>query len=111
MYDRAFKTLKYILTNALFLSLPNFDKSFEIECDAYGTEIGAVLMLDSKPNTYFSEKLSGVLTNFCILIKFLPLLPKEYYLSPSKGIKNLLTKNKACMLIIKMALIMILLKF
>ena len=66
VYDRAFKTLKYILTNASLLSLPNFDKAFEIECDAYGTEIGAVLMLDSKPNTYFSENLSGFVDpQFC----------------------------------------------
>ena len=33
-----------------------------------------------------------LLTNFFIEIKFLLLLPKDYYLIPSKGTKNLLTK-------------------
>ena len=44
MHDWASKTLKDMLTNALFLSLPNFDKAFEIECDASRTEIGVDLI-------------------------------------------------------------------
>ena len=34
VHDRASKTLKDMLTNASLLSLPNFDKALEIECDA-----------------------------------------------------------------------------
>ncbi|RDY13892.1 Retrovirus-related Pol polyprotein from transposon gypsy, partial [Mucuna pruriens] len=64
VHEKAFNLLKDKLTNALVLCLPNFDNTFEIECDAFGVGIEVVLMQESKPIAYFSEKLSGVALNY-----------------------------------------------
>ncbi|XP_059315836.1 uncharacterized protein LOC132066558 [Lycium ferocissimum] len=50
--------------SAPLLQLADFDKNFEIECDASKVGIGAVLMQDQKPITYFSEKLKGAALNY-----------------------------------------------
>jgi hypothetical protein len=55
----AFNTLKDKLTHAPLLQLPDFNKVFELECDASGIGLGAVLLQDGKSVAYFSEKLSG----------------------------------------------------
>ncbi|WZZ33532.1 hypothetical protein YC2023_016933 [Brassica napus] len=61
---KAFQILKGKLTQALLLTLPDFSKTFEIECDASSVGIGAILMNDRKPIAYFSEKLGGATLNY-----------------------------------------------
>jgi hypothetical protein len=51
----SFNTLIDKLTHAPLLQLPDFGKTFELECDASEIGIGVVLLQEGKPITYFSE--------------------------------------------------------
>ncbi|PNX85597.1 retrotransposon-related protein, partial [Trifolium pratense] len=56
--EKAFIEMKQIMTSSPVLILPNFDIPFEVECDAAGRGLGAVLMQQKQPIAYFSKALS-----------------------------------------------------
>jgi hypothetical protein len=62
--ENAFDMLKDKLTHAPLLQLPNFNKTFELECDASGIGLGGVLLQERKYVAYFSEKLSSHVLNY-----------------------------------------------
>jgi len=83
----AFQKLKKRLTEAPVLVLPDFTKTFEIECAASGIGIGGGLMQQGKPLAYFSEKLGGAQLNYLVYDKELYALVRvletwQHYLWP-----------------------------
>ncbi|RDX62710.1 Retrovirus-related Pol polyprotein from transposon 17.6, partial [Mucuna pruriens] len=76
--ERAFQVLKDRLTRASILALPNFIKSFELECDASNVAIVAILLQEGHPISYFSENIKDLYA----LVRALHVW--QHYLLPKK---------------------------
>jgi hypothetical protein len=98
--------LKDKLTHAPLLQLLNFGKTTELECDASGVGIGAVLIQDGTLIAYFIEKLHGHILNYSTYDKELYALvhslemwrhylwPKEFVIhSDHESLKYLHSQN------------------
>jgi hypothetical protein len=93
--ENEFTMLKDKLTHAPLLQLPNFNKTFELECDASGIGLGGILLQDGKPVSYFSEKLSGPVLNYSTYDKKLYALVRtleiwQHYLWPKEFVSILI---------------------
>eukprot|EP00253_Pinus_taeda_P014651 PITA_14651 len=56
--EDSFQLLKRKITERLILRMPDFNKNFQVRCDASGTTIGVVLNQEDRPVEFFSEKLN-----------------------------------------------------
>jgi hypothetical protein len=83
--------LKDKLTHAPLLQLLDFQKVFELECDASGIGLGAILLQERKQVAYFSEKLRGASLRYSTYDKELYALVRtlqtwQHYLWPREFI-------------------------
>jgi hypothetical protein len=58
--------LKKRVTTHPILSLPNFNKVFQVDCDTSGTKIGLMISQEGRPIAFFSEKLNESIKKYYV---------------------------------------------
>jgi hypothetical protein len=56
--DHAFQALKYAMCSTHVLALPDFTRTFVLQCNAFAKGTGVVLMQDGKPLAFTSKQIS-----------------------------------------------------
>jgi hypothetical protein len=64
--QKAFDTMKRIISRETLLAYPNFNKPFIIHTDASHTQLGAVISQDNKPIAFYSRKLNPAQTRYTV---------------------------------------------
>ena len=62
--QKAFDTIKKIVSRETLLAYPNFNKTFEIHTDASKTQLGSVISQEGKPIAFYSRKLNPAQVNY-----------------------------------------------
>jgi hypothetical protein len=63
-HNKAFETMKNIVSKDTLLTYPNFEIPFEIYTDASKTQLGAVICQNDKPIAFYSRKLNSAQTRY-----------------------------------------------
>jgi ribonuclease HI len=104
--EKSFKLLKEKITGQPVMVLPNFNKTFQVRCDASGFAIGVVLSQDNRLAAYFNEKLNETKMKystydkeFYAVIQALKkqrhyLVPKEFILYSDNQALQFITKQE-----------------
>ena len=62
--QKAFETIKKIISRKTLLAYPNLDKKLEIYTDASHTQLGGVITQRGKPIAFYSRKLNDAQTRY-----------------------------------------------
>ena len=62
--QKAFDTMKRIVGQEVLLADPNYNERFDIHTDASHTQLGAVILQNGKPITFYSQKLNAAQTHY-----------------------------------------------
>ena len=67
--NKSFETLKHKVVEFPILALLDFNKEFQVECDASGSAIRAILSQEGTLVAFFSEKLNNAKRKYLCMIK------------------------------------------
>ena len=64
VHQKAFDTMKKLISRDALLAYPNFNKQFDIHTDASKSQLGAVISQNNKPIAFYSCKLNPAQTRY-----------------------------------------------
>ena len=64
--QKAFDTMKHIMSREILLAYPDFNKPFIIHTDASKSQLGTVISQNSRPIAFYSRKLNPAQTQYTV---------------------------------------------